>query len=403
MTGLREIYRETLRRCAPERLVARRVPAGAPRNVVAIGKSAGALLDAIDFDEAFAAIPEGYRHPVDRRRPRRRTNDAARTPALHVATGGHPQMTRNSFDAGRALLDFVDAHDDVLFLISGGGSACVEQPLTPIFDEEELIEINARLIAAGLPIGEMNTLRKHLSAIKGGRLATRVRGRIVTLIYSDVATGALADVASGPTLADPSTKSDAAAIAERIGCEDIAHKIREAPETEKETKGEVILIADNGTLTRAAAAIAEKRGLRPVVIAEQIESDVAAAAALLAERAMSLVPGEVLVAGGEPTVAVRGSGRGGRCSELAVRFAMAAHDRGLTAIRALFASSDGVDGNSGAAGIHLGELPRSLDLATIAQHLRNSDSFRVAERLGDPIIIPAAGNNLRDLFLVARS
>lgn len=387
---LTAIYRETLARCAPERLVAMSVPRDAPRNVVAIGKSAGALLDGVGFDSACVAIPEGYRAPRASRR-------------ADVVAGGHPHITAASFDAGRRLIDFVAAHDDILFLVSGGGSACAELPLAPWFRAEDLVSTNARLVAAGLPVGEINTVRRHLSAIKGGRLGARVRGRRVTMVYSDVSTGALADVASGPTLSDPSTKDEAAAIARRIGCAGIARTILDAPETEKQLDGEVILIADNQTLTRTAAAVAEERGWRAVVVDHQIESDVAAAASELAARAGELRRGEVLVAGGEPTVAVRGEGRGGRCSELAVRFALAARARGLEGLAALFASSDGVDGNSGVAGIHLPSLPREFDDATIRQHLGISDSFAVAARMGDPIIIPAAGNNLRDLFLITVS
>jgi hypothetical protein len=203
---LREIYIETLTRCAPDLLVQRVSRDDFPRNVVAIGKCAGALRDGIECDDAFVAIPEGYRPP---RKPAR------------VAIGTHPNYSEASFEAGRQLLEFVDAHDDITFIISGGGSACVEVPL-----REDAIEENARLIASGLPIGAINAKRREMSAIKGGKLAARVRGRCVTLVYSDVSRGALADVASGPTIPG----SD-----------------------------EVILIADNDTLTATAAAIANER------------------------------------------------------------------------------------------------------------------------------------------------
>ena len=117
---MKAIWLTTLERCAPERLVRRHVDARMPRSVVAIGKCAGALLDGVaevhDIESAFVAIPEGYRLP---------------RASAEVHIGGHPHMTRASFDAGRALLRFVDTHDDILFLISGGGSACVEVPLAP--------------------------------------------------------------------------------------------------------------------------------------------------------------------------------------------------------------------------------------------------------------------------------
>jgi glycerate 2-kinase len=349
---LLDLYRVTLDACDPERLMraARAQGAGGgaqvelPRNIVAIGKCAGPLLDAFDgdFDAAFVAMPEGYCAP----RP---------APRALVYKGGHPDMTPASFAAGRALLDFVDAHDDIAFLISGGGSACVEVPLPP-HTEDELIAKNRELVASGLPIGEINRVRRTLSAIKGGRLGGRVRGRCVTFVYSDVAKGRLEDVASGPSLID------------------------------------MRLIADNTTLVLTAARVARGRGMLPTVVDEQIETGVDEAARFLAE-----VDGDLVIAGGEPTVAVRGDGKGGRCSELAVRFAMAC----TTPTTALFASSDGVDGNSGAAGWLL-RLPVALDRAALEKHLANSNSAAAAASIGEAIMIPRAGNNLRDLYLLAR-
>jgi glycerate 2-kinase len=434
---LRDIYRRTLKRCAPERLIRGCVTPDMPRNVVAIGKCAAPLLEGaaqvIDIGRAFVAIPDGYREP---------RLDA------EVAKGGHPRMTGASFDAGRRLLRFVEECDDILFLISGGGSACVESPLAPWLDEEDVAAANDRLIAAGIPIGEMNIVRKHLSAIKGGRLAARKNcaggaggtmssgihappfpripgttlgmtdgparssGRSVTLVYSDVSTGALADVASGPTLPDPSTKSDAIAILERIGgCDRIVAQLREDsfPESVKHVDDvQVKLIADNNTLTSAAADVAREAGLTVRRWNGQIETDVAAATAALAAEAERLQDGELLVAGGEPTVVVRGEGKGGRCSELAVRVALAMatleetpREQGRQ-FSALFGSSDGVDGNSGMAGIYLPRLPVALDAAEAGRELAQSSSTAIAARIGEAIMIPATGNNLRDLFLLAR-
>ena len=323
-----------------------RVTGDMPRNVVAIGKCAGALLDGVagvhPVEHAFVAVPEGYPPPATR---------------AEVHRGGHPHMTRASFDAGRALLAFVDAHDDILFLVSGGGSACVEVALA---DEDTVAAANAKWVASAMPIAEINARRRTLSAIKGGKLAARVRGRAVTLVYSDVATDALHDVASGPTIPG----------------------------------SEAVLVADNVTLVHAAAhAAAQILGDNAVVVPHQLEGDVGDAAFFLAETSRGLKTGQVLVAGGEPTVAVRGSGRGGRCSELAVRFAA------LSQCPALFASSDGVDGNSGAAGIHL-PGGRTLFPGWEAA-LARSDSYAVAAQVGEPIMIAPTGNNLRDLFLVA--
>ncbi len=385
---LKSIYLGALEACAPDRLVRNVLTPDMPRCVVAIGKCAGALRDGLDDDvDAFVAIPAGYRPPVKR---------------SHVVEGGHPGITAASFEAGRQLIEFVDTHDNILFLISGGGSACVEQPLKPWFDERELRDTNARLVASGLPIADINCVRKHLSAIKGGRLAVLVK-RSVTLVYSDVSTGALAGVASGPTLPDATSKSDAINILAKIGgCDRIVARLRDdaCPDTVKEIGGSSVrLIADNGTLVAEAAKIAASLGLTPVIVEQQIESDVSDAAHELLRMAEGLRSGEVLIAGGEPTVMRRGVGKGGRCIELAVRMALAA---GQTRIDALLGTSDGVDGNSGVAAVAL-SLPAEIDHAVVMRELEDSNSLAVAEGIAETIIIPPAGNNLRDLYLLARS
>jgi len=346
---LTSIYLAALGRCAPEVLVRAHVAPDLPRNVVAIGKCAGALLDgvaaAMPVERAFVAMPEGYRLPQTK---------------AEVALGGHPYMTPASFVAGRRMVAFVDSCRDVLFLISGGGSACVELPLPP-HSEAEVAEQNARLVDSGVSIGEINRRRKQVSAIKGGRLGERVRGRSVALIYSDVSPRALDDVASGPV---------------RGGT----------------------LIADNDTLTSAAADLALEAGYHVRRWDGQLECDVEEAARALAAAGATLGERELLVAGGEPTVVKTGDGRGGRCSELAVRFALASTDPGLSA---LFASSDGLDGNSGVAGILLHGI-RAFDREEAVSALARSDSYNVASRIGEAIMIGEAGNNLRDLFLLAR-
>lgn len=396
MLDLEWIYRETLRLCAPDHLVARVATPGMPRNVVAIGKSAGALLDGfariVRIDEAIAAVPRGYPAPA--------------VPA-RVMWGGHPAIDDDSFRAGDALLAFADAHHDVTFLVSGGGSACAEVPLRPFFSEGDVAFVNRSLTTAGLPIRDINVVRRHLSALKGGRLGARVRGRSVTLVYSDVATGDLASVASGPTLSDASTRSDAIAILERIGgCDRIVTILRDLPDAEpvpEFASGEAVLVADNTTLVDAAAAIIERRGGRAVRLEAQVENDVGAAARELAEHALRARSGEIIVAGGEPTVHVRGGGRGGRCLELAVRFALEIAASGSRdPFRALFAASDGVDGNSGVAGVTV-DLPAPIDRSRAESLLAVSDSLAAAAGIGRPIIIPATGNNLRDLYLMARA
>ena len=164
-------------------------------------------------------------------------------------------------------------------------------------------------------------------------------------------------------------------------------------------------------------------GFAPVVVEQQIESEISDAARELLERAGRLRKGEVLIAGGEPTLVRRGDGKGGRCIELAVRMALAEDERRSdslvrlpgdskrdpsdwrvrpTSIHALIGTSDGVDGNSGVAAIAL-TLPASIDREVAERELERSNSLIVAEEIGETIMIPPAGNNLRDLYLLART
>ncbi len=392
MVDLESLYRRTLQACAPEAIVRGAVEVSMPRNVVAIGKCAGRMVAGVDFDRGFVVVPKGYPRP-----------DPSPSPRLRMTIGGHPDIDDDSFRAGEQLLEFVDQAGDVLFLISGGGSACVEVPLPP-FTQEEIATMNTRLVASSLPIGAINTVRKHLSAIKGGRLAARVHGRSVTLVYSDVSTGAIGDVASGPTVADHTTNADAARILERLGgCEPIVTKLRaeSTPDTVRRIDHATArVIADNATLTSTAASLVREAGYVAVMWPRQIEEDVDDAARLLAERSDTLRENEVLIAGGEPTVERRGPGKGGRCCELAVRFAMRSTNE------ALFGTSDGVDGSSGVAAIDVGlalqPAPGRLRVGpTLLQLLASSDSLAAALQIGRAVIIPPTGNNLRDLFLVA--
>ncbi len=362
---LEEIYRETLDVCRPERLI--HVPEDAPRDVVAIGKCAAGLFRGVPaYRDALVIVPAGY----------------PRVDEVECLEGGHPELTDASFAAGKRLLEFVDEHDDILFLISGGGSACVEWPLDG-HTEQELIAANHKLIASGAPIHEINAARKKLSAIKGGKLAQRVKGRALTMVYSDVSTGRLSDVASGPTLPNDVILSASEGHAESG---DPSHLRRTQ------------LIADNSVLVTTAAGIPGTKGLTPKTFEEQTKGTLDRAPAQLSVAAARLRPGEILIAGGEPTVEIRGDGRGGRCFELAARFAL----HGVPQIAALFASSDGVDGNSGAAGALLPPNP-AVDREQIVTELHQSNSLKAIEMLGRAIMIPPTGNNLRDIFLLART
>lgn len=403
------IYREAVAECAPERLLSQLLRSGAVSlpsgalNVVALGKCAAGLYAGVaavaEIARAVVVVPRGYPQPV---------------PGLRLSTfvGSHPQIDEASFAAGAAVRDFVlSCRGPVVFLISGGASACVEWPLVPWFSGEDLALTNRLLVNSALPIGVINTVRRHLSAIKGGRLAAAAPDGSLTLVYSDVASGKVADVGSGPTLPDPSTNREAAAILRQVGgaaVAGIAARLEDPdlPETPKVLSHQAILVADNGTLAARATASAEQRGYRTRRIEGQIEGEVESVAAELSDQAGALDRGELIIAGGEPIVAVRGQGRGGRCCELAARFALAMASDGVASeVFALFAGSDGVDGNSEVAGFVVSPArlrESALTAGEISRLLARSDSYAVAAAAGEAIMIPPTGNNLRDLFLLAR-
>jgi glycerate 2-kinase len=414
---LTTIFTNAVARCAPDVVMRRFLSAdttipNVPVTVIALGKCAGVWFDGVVAERkiarAFIGLPDGY--PLPRATGRR----------MEIAVGAHPEMTARSFDAGRRLLEFMardfrDSH--VLFLISGGSSACVEAPLAP-FTDDDLAHVNRLLVASDKTISCINKVRRHLSAIKGGRLAAMATAPATTLIYSDVAAHRLADVGSGPTLPNDSTVEEAAEILkdlddEAARCWRIADILRRS-----ERKGRILpsdvspapandamLLADNGTLVEAAVTVARERGWQTHTLPDQLESHVEDVAATLCRELAALPPGTLLVAGGEPTVEHRGAGRGGRCSELAIRFARQAADAGLDDVHGLFAGSDGVDGNSGAGGfvVSPGRLAGSgVSREELERALEASDSAAIAAKIGSAIMIPPTGNNLRDLFLLAR-
>ncbi|HEU5162031.1 MAG TPA: DUF4147 domain-containing protein, partial [Thermoanaerobaculia bacterium] len=343
-----------------------------------------------------AIVPAGYE-----------TRDSIH--GIDVILGSHPYIDDASFDAGSALLRFADSLDaPALVLLSGGASAAAEAPLEPHVSRGEVAALNERLVRSGLPIATINVARKHLSAIKGGRLALRLAPGSESWILSDVPPGRPELVGSGPTAADPSTSVDAATVIASIGGDEafrIADALRAGsiPETPKRIDHHAIdVLADNRTLVAAAAEIAAARH-EAVTIDEPLDGDVESVAQRLASLIENLGAGALAVAGGEPTVEVVGGGRGGRCSELALRLLRIAQARALPWFSALIGSSDGRDGNSGTAGyvIEWGGSPLA-SLAEIGAALASSDAHAVASRVGFPIQLPPTGNNLRDIMMMAR-
>ena len=347
---------------------------------------------------------------------------AAPVPAgFRLLTAGHPIPNQGSLDAARAVEEFLagaPASALVMFLISGGGSALLERPIISSISLAELQAWNALLVGCGATIEEINVLRKHLSAVKGGRLAWLGRGPTQwTLLVSDVPEGRTSTIASGPTLPDPSTVADCYRIAERYRLlERMPGTIRklftekQLEETPKPgdaafKQSRHFVLASSRDLAHSAHRAAEAAGFCTDVDNGCDDWPLEKAADYLWERfgeCRKLCGGRPvgLVSTGELTCPVTGPGVGGRNQAFVLRMFERIADR---SIAVLSAGSDGVDGNSPAAGAvadgtSLGQA-RALGLDPAAYFAR-SDSHSFFRALGETIETGPTGNNLRDLRLI---
>ena len=386
---------------------------GGELRVVAIGKAAAAMVDMAAQIvrgpvSALAATPRGYPSPHRE---------------VPVVFGDHPVPRGGSFRAGAAVLEFVRSArpvDAVLFLISGGGSATVEVPaagLTP----SEVRRVTELLLASGAAIGEMNAVRRHLSALKGGRLAEASPARsFATLALSDVVGDPPSDIASGPTVPDPSTFADALRVVRRYRITDrlpsgVLHHLREGargrvPETPKFSdrrlvRAPFVLAATNRTALDAADREARRRGYASRVLSSRVTGETQPVARKFARTLLRLAArsqGRPLgvLSGGETTVTLgRRSGRGGRNQEFAL--AAAEEIAGSNAL-VLSIGTDGVDGPTDAAGgwVDGATVARSrarrIDLAAA---LRSHASYPALVRLGELVRTGPTGTNVMDLHL----
>lgn len=409
---LTEIYRTAIYRTTPAILTRQALERsevqallGEPLSVICLGKCASGMFkgvaSSVSVVEGFAAYPGEY------------VQDAF-PPFVDVVQGTHPEMTDASFEAGEALTAFARRCGEfqVLVLLSGGTSASMAKPLAPYFTRDDLVRTNRILIQSGLPIEAINTVRKHLSAIKGGRLGAILPPGTVTFVLSDVSRGAWHYVGSGPTLPDETTNEEAAEILQGLSdaeCDRLAGILRsgDVPETTRDLPGhKAFLMGDNWTLVRQTAEIASKAGFDVQAVEEELNGDVDVVAGRLEELITALSPGEMVIAGGEPTVRVRGDGRGGRCSELSVRLGERLRKHGIGDAYGLLASSDGVDGQTDAAG-YVVSAERYSSSAVSEDELRRvldeSDSLSIVDEYAVKIAKRPSGNNLRDLFVLCRA
>jgi len=334
-------------------------------------------------------------------------------PNWQVFRGGHPLPNSESLAAAQATFRLLDRanseHGTVVFLISGGGSAMIEWPVTVAISLADLQESNRQLVSCGATIAEINTVRRAFSAVKGGRLAERApNARIVTLIISDTNPNDEVNVASGPSLSPLPGLPTPGEIVARYDLESklpetVLRAVRqsnERPLTLHANSSHYVL-ADNRTAIDAACARASVFGFSAVVAEEICEQSIAEGCRQLLERLSSEQSPVCLISGGEFSCPVRGEGRGGRNLETVLRCAMEID--GKRNIVVLSAGTDGIDGNSPASGAIADETTlnrgRALGLDP-ESFLASSDSYSFFERLGDAIVTGPTGTNVRDVRIL---
>jgi glycerate-2-kinase len=337
---------------------------------------------------------------------------------LEVVVGGHPLPDEGSLRAGKRVLELVSSCGSrslMIFLISGGGSALVEAPIWDDVTLEDLQKINHILITCGANISEINTIRKYLSRTKGGRLGALAAAPSVAIYVSDVNPGDLYSIASNPLLEDEASLEDFFSVLEKYDLlprlpKSIAARIErgQLPELPKGVPGPLasLLLLDNGDALRAAAEVARQRGFQPVIEWGFIEGPYRRIADALLGRLLELrrdLPDRpiCLISGGEVSCPVRGDGIGGRNQEFVLYCAARMSDLDFPAA-VLSCGTDGIDGNSAAAGAvadqDTARLAARLGLSA-ADYLRRNDSNSFFKRVGGLIVTGPTGNNVRDVRL----
>jgi glycerate 2-kinase len=384
---LETIWRAGVEACLPERVVPRHLPEPPKGRTIVLALGKGAVPMA-------RAVEERWRGPLAGIAV---TRHGAATPLnrIEVLAAGHPVPDRASVIAAERLLRLAGQagpDDLVLVLLSGGTSALACLPSQGLSLDEKR-KLTNELLRSGADIHEINCVRRHLSRIKGGRLAlVAAPARLVTLAISDVFRDRPEDIGSGPTAADPSTIEEARAVLREYG---IAPPEAGWSETPKSVPGEYRIVARGWDALEAAGAAAERLGYRPRLIECVGEArDVGREHGRLARE---MAPGDTLISGGELTVTVRGDGRGGRNQEYALAAALALAGDGR--ITGLAGDTDGIDGNGEAAGAFFnGRTGRSRRKAEAALEANDSGSF--FERNGGLFVTGPTGTNVNDLRII---
>lgn len=326
---------------------------------------------------------------------------------LTIREAGHPVPDADTFSAtaeALALTQDLTAEDTVLFLLSGGGSALFESPLIP---QDELQDVTRQLLACGADIVEMNTVRKRLSAVKGGRFAQHCApARVLAIVLSDIIGDPLDMIASGPAYPDESTCADALAVVEKYALKlsgaASACLREETPKTLNNV--ETHITGSVRELCRAAAQVCRELGYEPVTLTDCLDCEAREAGAFLAAVAKSHQDTDkslAFLAGGETVVHLTGKGMGGRNQELALSAA-----QGIAGLKdtALFSvGSDGTDGPTDAAGGYVdGDTQSQLETqgVKIFDVLQDNDAYHALQKSGGLIVTGATGTNVNDVAVL---
>jgi glycerate 2-kinase len=387
---LETIWRAGVEACFPARLLPPHLPEPPKGRTILLALGKAAIPMARVVEERWRGPLEGLAI----------TQHRSGSPLGRIETliAGHPVPDRASVTAAERLMRLAaDAGPDdlVLVMLSGGASALACLPGEGLTLDAKR-KLTADLLRSGADIGEINCVRRHLSRIKGGRLALAAGpAKLVTLAISDVLRDRPEDIGSGPTAADPSTLDEAKAVLREYGIEPPEEGWSESA---KSVPGDYRIVGRGRDALAAAGAAAERLGYRPRLIECAGEArDVGREHGRLA-RAMA--PGEALISGGELTVTVTGEGRGGPNQEYALAAALAADaDR---RIAGLAADTDGIDGNDDAAGAFFdGRMARPRRRAEAALHANDTGTF--LDRAGALFRTGPTGTNVNDLRIILRA
>lgn len=330
-------------------------------------------------------------------------------PGCRCFEAGHPVLDENSVSATREVLrctESLSPDDTVLFLVSGGGSSLFEYPLIPF---EKLQEITSFLLKSGADIQEMNSIRKKLSAVKGGKFAEHCKpAKVYSIILSDVLGDPLDSIASGPTVPDTSSSGEALAIIDKYGVpiDENTRKIISDSVMCDTSNNESVIIGNVKLLCDSVAEAAEQLGYKPLVLTDQLNCEAGEAGKMLGSIGSFFARSDkcgstAIIVGGETVVKVKGKGIGGRNQELALSSAI--NIAGLDNILIFSLGSDGTDGPTDAAGGFVtGSTVGAMRAIgeNIEEYLDNNDSYHFLEKSRGLIVTGPTGTNINDVSVV---